>query len=260
MTSFARIEEERVFLERCERLYHRVQKIKARVDNATPTCMYGSFLGKRNELRKSLASAGTARAQASEEDGIEILEYATIEEKIEHFFLQIKYKNTSRTEGRKFPYLRQPARLDPVPPVPTDLLDVHSIAFTRSYPRILRHHQVGSKLRQMPLFYQKVSVSSSEETKSDKLGDDRGVLSPQEVSNADTTHGIPPMESTTNSPLLEESDSYMSFLNDVTDVILGMNIFSASAIDAAIDAILATNLYGDLDKERARLLVDQLLT
>lgn len=90
--------------------------------------------------------------------------------------------------------------------------------------------------------------------------DDNRTQSPLEVSNADTTHGIPPMESTTNSPLPQETDSYMCFLNDVTDVILGMNIFSASAIDAAIDAILATNLYGDLDRERARLLVDQLLS
>lgn len=82
--------------------------------------------------------------------------------------------------------------------------------------------------------------------------------SPQEASNADTTHGIPPMESTANTPLNEDSDVYMSFLNDVTDVILGMNLFSTSAIEAAIDAILATNLYGELDKERAKLLVDQL--
>ena len=63
---------------------------------------------------------------------------------------------------RDFPYR------EPVDPPATDLIDVHSIAFTRSYPRILRHPKVGSKLRQMPLLYQKVSISSSEEVKSGK--------------------------------------------------------------------------------------------
>ena len=105
-----------------------------------------------------------------------------------------------------------------------------------------------------------INEVSSEAACEEKEIEDNRTISPLDLSNADTTHGIPPMESTANSPLNESSDIYMNFLNDVTDVILGMNMFSASAIDAAIDAILATNLYGDLDKERAKLLVDQLFT
>lgn len=81
-----------------------------------------------------------------------------------------------------------------------------------------------------------------------------------EVSNADTTQDVPPMESEGGSVFDENIEVHVEFLNDVTDVVLGMGVFSPSAIEAAIDAVLATNVYGDVDKERAQALVEQLFS
>ncbi|XP_022708747.1 serine-rich adhesin for platelets-like isoform X1 [Varroa jacobsoni] len=444
MTSFARAEEERIFLERCYRLYERVERVKvARVDNKTPKCMFGSYLGKQNELRKQLMSAGSTATGSSEAPGYWNLseftssEDATIEQRIERFLILTNYKRTPFSPKKRFPYLRKAHKIEPSQPLSLDVMDLHASAFTTSYPRIVRRVPAAeSKLRKMPLFYQKASISSEEpsasaetlehtearghegtfheghegmstastssqpssdggssasasgsstsskaddhdnsrsddssdnvsangsqashysiarksvssksssmsskssdrhqaaqgakpstastvstvsssltvkksqeipaesvstvssekRSRSSKVnhpGDKKSValricaeeglsmslsslvpivsevqatVSPsvepdvEAVSDADTTHDVPPMESE-NSVLNEESNAYVDFLNDVTDVILGMGVFSPSAIQAAIDAALATNVYGDVDRERAQVLVEQL--
>ncbi|OQR78620.1 protein Wnt-4-like [Tropilaelaps mercedesae] len=425
-----------------------------RVDNKTPKCMFGSYLGKQNELRKQLTSAGsTATGSSGVSAGWDIRDFtlppdATIEQKIEHFLIIVNYKRIPSSPRKRFPYLRRTHKVEPSQPPVVDVMELHASAFTSSYPRILRHvPTVESKLRNMPLFYQKASISSEESSvpantpeqtethdeehskntastasstsaesrdsssrqssasenassassaagqaggesdpgsyldseegngsphlsagsssagsksrsgssissststssksrdhrratltaklstastistlssspkiekpqrshsssvstlstenppgPSKSSSDERSVMlripdeerfsaaspsvrlpkaatvsdmpepsaqSPQlavdEISNADTTHDVSPMESE-NNVSHEEFDTYVDFLNDVTDVVLGMGVYSPSAIQAAIDAALATNVYGDVDRERAQTLVEQLFS